>query len=373
MGNKKNILFLINNLGSGGAERVLVNLVNQMNQNKYHITLRTLVDQGENKNKLASHIQYDYIFKKSFRGLNFLYLLPSRWIYRKVTKKEYDLIIVYLQGVLTRIISYAPKDQKTITYEHGEPLKSPVIKTFKSKEDLIKCYDSYRAIIAVSSTIKEQFIKEVGLSHKVKVIYNTFDFNHILNQAHENVGDNFKAQKNILKLISVGKLNHNKGFERLIRISNRLKNENYKFHLTLVGQGHLFEKFEQMIDEFNLHNHIDLVGFQRNPYVFIKHSDLFISSSLSEAFSSVVMESIILGIPVLTTETPGMRDILGKNSEYGIIVENSEEALYDGLKNVLDKPSILPQLKEKTKERARYFMRQNNVQAVENLLDDIMK
>lgn len=373
MSKRKKILFLINNLKSGGAEKVLVNLVNRLDQNKYEITVRTLVNKGENKSHLANHIIYDYVFKRSFRGLNYLYLLPSWFIYNKVVKEEYDLIIVYLQGVLTRIISKAPKEQKTIAYEHGEPLLSPVIKTFKSKEALIRCYDSYNKIIAVSSTIKEQFIKEVGFPNKTKVLYNTFDFKEILKLSRIQLGTSFLNDPESIKLVSVGKLNHNKGYERLIKIMKKLRDEGYNFHLTLVGDGHLFKKFEQIILNYQLSNYISLVGFQSNPYPFIKQSDLFISSSYSEAFSSVVMESVVIGTPVITTETPGMRDILGKNSDYGYIVDNSEEGLYKGIKKILSNPTVLSELKEKTIERTNYFQSQNTVKEVEAVIDNIMK
>ena len=105
---KKNILFLINDLGSGGAEKVLVNLVNNMNKDKYNITLRTIIDQGDNKKYLANTVTYESIFRKGFRGIKYLHLLPKKYIYNKVAYGKFDVIVVYLHGVLTKIVANAP-------------------------------------------------------------------------------------------------------------------------------------------------------------------------------------------------------------------------------------------------------------------------
>ena len=74
-------------------------------------------------------------------------------------------------------------------------------------------------------------------------------------------------------------------------------------------------------------------GFQSNPYSYMKRSDLYVCSSYVEGFSTVVSEAVILGIPVVTTESSGMREILG-DSEYGLITENSDESLYQGMKKM---------------------------------------
>src|SRR5699024_9284673 len=113
MCSKKNILFLMNDLGSGGAEKVLVNLVNHIDKTKYNITLRTLMDFGKNKEYVSNNVTYETVIKKKFRGAKYLYLLPKKYIYNKVASGDFDVIIVYLHGVLTKIVSHAPSSQKT--------------------------------------------------------------------------------------------------------------------------------------------------------------------------------------------------------------------------------------------------------------------
>ena len=81
---KKNILFLITNLEHGGAERVLVNLVNNLDKSKYNITLKTIFDTGINKRYLSSDVNYDFVFSKTFHGIKFITkFLPANVLPRR--------------------------------------------------------------------------------------------------------------------------------------------------------------------------------------------------------------------------------------------------------------------------------------------------
>src|SRR5690606_16581840 len=110
---------------------------------------------------------------------------------------------------------------------------------------------------------------------------------------------------NIVNIVSVGKLNKVKGYDRLIAVAAKLKKDAINFNLVIVGEGDERKNLEKLISENQLENQVKLIGFHQNPYKYISKSDLFVSSSRSEGFSSVVVESVILEIPVLTTETAG--------------------------------------------------------------------
>ena len=94
------------------------------------------------------------------------------------------------------------------------------------------------------------------------------------------------------------------------------------------------DTYQKFIDDNKLNDCVELTGFIDNPYPLLKKADLFVCSSLTEGFSTVVSEAIFLGTPVLTTDCAGMKDILG-DSEFGLIVENNENGLYEGLKQLL--------------------------------------
>lgn len=365
---KKKVLFLINNLGGGGAERVLVNLVNNMEFTKFDVTVRTLIDKGENKQFLSSQVNYESVFKNGFRGINYLRLLPKKYIYNKVAHGIFDVIIVYLHGVLTKIIANAPKEQKTIAYLHANMTQSPFIKSFKTKDKIQNCFKTYNAIISVSKSVEDSFKEVSGLNEKLHVIYNTFNVKKIIESSLESVETGI-YEDNVLNIISVGKLNKVKGYDRLISVMGKIKNDGINFNLIIVGEGAERENLEKIIQDNELENKVKLIGFHVNPYKFIDKSDLFVSSSLSEGFSSVVAESIILGIPVLTTETAGMKEILGENNEYGIVVNNDENSLYESLKKLLLDKELLNHYKLKANERSSFFSTEKSVKDVENLIE----
>lgn len=368
---RKKVLFLINNLGSGGAEKVLVNLVNHMNHELYDITLRTLIDQGSNKQFLSTSVKYEYIFKKGFRGTNYLHHFPSKFIYNKVAHGNFDIIIVYLHGVLTKIVANAPSSQKIIAYLHANMEHSPFIKSFKSKQKLQSCFTSYNAIVSVSKSVEDSFKTVSGFDNNLYVIYNTFDVKGIKNKSLEKVEEGCKIEGGI-KLCSVGKLNKVKGYNRLLKVVKRLLEDNINIKLTIVGEGNERNELEGFINNNQMQDYVNLVGFHSNPYKFIVNSDLFVCSSFSEGFSSVVVESIILGVPVLTTECAGMEEILGEKNEYGMIVNNDEESLYQGLKDILLDSKLLQHYKLKAEERASFFSTEKSVLDVENLIDKII-
>lgn len=366
----KHILFLINNLGSGGAEKVLVNLVNHIDKDKYNITLRTLIDQGENKKTLSHSVTYESIYRKGFRGINYLHLLPKKYIYNRIAYGKFDIIVVYLHGVLTKIVANAPASQKTVAYLHANMQNSPFIKSFKSKGKLQSCFKSYNAIVSVSKSVEESFKEVSGIDENLHVIYNTFDLEDIKAKALEKFEETSYPNQSI-SLCAVGTINKIKGFDRLIKVLGRIKREGSDFILNIIGDGPDKELLHKLIEEENLKSQVFLVGFKSNPYQYISKSDLFVSASHSEGFSSVVVESVILGVPVITTKTSGMMEILGENDEYGLIVENNEEALYNGLNELIQNKELLNEYKQKVKLRSSFFSTQKTVNDVEKLLDTI--
>ena len=116
------VLFLIPTLGHGGAERVLVNLVNNLDSSKYQVTVQTLFDEGVNKQYLSPEVRYKSFWKHQFRGNSVLFsLLPSRLLYRMIVKERYDVVVSYLEGPAARVVSGCPyKDSKKVYWIHIE-------------------------------------------------------------------------------------------------------------------------------------------------------------------------------------------------------------------------------------------------------------
>lgn len=368
----KKVLFFIPTLGQGGAEKVLVNLVNNMDKEKYQITLKTLFDHGVNKQYLDENIIYSYVFKKVFRGNTYLLKIFSpKLLYKIFIKEEYDVVIAYLEQLPTRILAGCPDNRiKKVAWIHVEIQdEKKFFRCFKSLKEAKWCYEQYDSIIGVSKTAVQSLESIIGMKQKMNVIYNTVESNKIILKSQEEIKD-IRISKEKINLISVGRLTEQKGYDRLLRIYKKLIEEGLKLHLYLLGIGELEEQFKQYIKKNNLEEVVTFLGYKDNPYKYVKNADLFICSSYREGFSTAVTESLIVGTPVITTLCSGMEEML-ENGKYGVIVKNNEEALYRGVKELLYNPEKLQYYKEMAIERGKFFNTESTVKDVQNLIDSV--
>lgn len=368
------VLFVIHDLCGGGAEKVLVNLVNYMDKTKFDITVLTLFDVGINKQYLNPDVKYKTCFKHMIRGNSHLMkLLSPRRLYEWLIKDEYDIVVSYLEGPSARIVSGCPyKDTKKIAWIHGEQrTKKAASIGFRSYEEAKKCYHRFDRIICVSQTVLENIKELFDIKDNLMVLYNTNETGVIIEKAKERVED-ISFDKNTLNICSVGRLIPVKGYDRLINVHKRLVEDGYGIHTYILGTGKDETKLRQRLEQLNLLDSFTLVGFRTNPYKYVKECGLFVCSSYTEGFSTAATEALIVGTPVLTTLCSGMEEMLGK-SEYGCIVENSEEGLYQGIKELLDYKEKLNHYKEQAKIRGEFFSTDITVCAVEDMLKGVLE
>lgn len=370
---KKKILFMIHDLGQGGAEKVLVNLVNHMDTSRFDITVLALFGGGVNERHLRPEIKYRFVFSRTFPGNSRIMKLFSPVLLHKwLIKGEYDIEISYLEGPTARIISGCRNpDTKLVTWIHCT-MCSPedVAASFRNKKEAETCYNAMDELVFVSEGVRHGFLENCRYEGSTEVLYNTMESNKILKMSQENVD---KICKDKINLIAVGTLKPVKGFDRLIRIVKRLCKEGYPIHLYILGIGPQQRELEQLVREHRLTDIVSLLGYQTNPYKYMSKCSLFICSSFSEGFSTATVEALILGIPVCTVEVSGMREILGTNSEFGLITENTEEALCQGIRKMIDHPEILESYKDKAEIRGKIFYTSGTVKAVEEFLQSLLQ
>lgn len=367
---KKKILFLIHDLGHGGAEKVLVNLVNNMDRSKFDISVTALFVGGVNEQFLRPDIHYRAIFSRTFRGnSHIMKLLSPRQLHKLFIKETYDIEVAYLEGPSARIISGCPnKNTKLVSWIHIQQKSAEAAAcSFRSVLEAIACYDRFDRIVGVSEEVKRTFLAVLPVSTPMQVLYNTNESAQIMEKSEESVESGlFQARE--FKIIGVGKLLKSKGFDRLARITAKLKSDGYSVHLYILGVGPLQQELEQYIADNHLAQQITLLGYQTNPYKYVAKCDLFVCASFAEGFSTAATEALIVGTPVCTVEVSGMKEMLGEHDKWGIVTENSEEALYQGIKDLLDHPNKLAYYKEKAIERGKTFSTKNTVRAVEEML-----
>lgn len=369
----KKILFLIHDLGQGGAEKVLVNLVNNMDPKKFDITVTSLFGGGVNEPFLAPHIHYHAVFSRNIPGNSHLMkLLTPKQLHKLCVKEHYDIEVAYLEGPSARVISgCCAKDTKLVCWIHSKQYPAELAAaSFRSKQEAEACYNRFHSIACVSEDVRHLFTSALNLTVPTLICYNTNESNHILQKAAE-CPSSPVFSTNEYKLIGVGKLEDNKGFDRLIRITARLRRENYPVHTYILGIGTQREALEALIYAEDAAGCVDLLGYQTNPYQYVSKCDLFICSSHSEGFSTAATESLIVGTPVCTVEVSGMKEMLGSNNEYGLVTENSEDGLYAGIKQLLDHPELLAHYTRQAELRGKDFSTEHTVTAVETMLESL--
>lgn len=366
----KRILFLIHDLGQGGAEKVLVNLVNNMDRSKFNITVMALFGGGVNEQFLKKDIRLIIGHKKAIRGnSHIMKLFTPKQLYRYYIKEHYDIIVSYLEGPSARIVSGCTDlDTKLVSWIHIEQkTKARASASFRSYKEAITCYGRFDRTVCVSDTVRKDFLSLIPLQKPVDVLYNTNESAQIIAASADTVPDGTFLE-NEIKLIGVGKILASKGFDRIARIHKRLIGEGYPIHTYILGVGPQQGEIMQYLNENDLTNSYTFLGYQTNPYKYVSKCNLFVCASFAEGFSTAATEALIVGTPVCTVEVSGMREMLGENNEWGIVTDNSEEALYQGIKRLLDDPALLALYKEKATERGKTFSTANTVKAVEAML-----
>lgn len=369
------VLFMIHDLGHGGAEKVLVNLVNHLDRSKFDITVLALFGGGVNEQFLKPDIHYKAVFPKAFPGnSHVMKLFSPRLLHKLFVKEQYDIEVSYLEGPSARIVSGCQNaDTKLVSWIHIEQhTKKRAAKSFRSYRESANCYRHFDRTICVSQTVKADFLSIYPMLERVEVLYNTNETDQILALKDEPVEGSVFAEGEI-RLCGVGKLMPTKGFDRLARIHKRLRDEGYPVHSYVLGIGPEKEKIEAYLAEHHLESTFTLLGYQNNPYKYVAKCDLFVCASTAEGFSTAATEALIVGTPVCTVEVSGMREMLGEGNEWGIVTQNNEEALYQGIKRLLDDPALLAHYRKKAKERGETFSTEKTVRAVEEMMERLVE
>ena len=368
------VLFLIPTLGHGGAERVLTNLVNNMDKTEFDITVQTMFDVGIYQDRLNKNIKYKGGFKYYFRGNTWVFKLFSpKFLYKRYVKEKYDVIVSYLEGPSARVVSGCKgKNIKLVSWIHLM-FKDLEIATrsFRNFEEAKTAYNKFDKTICVSEDVKNAFCDIFDFKGQIDVLYNTVEADIIKEKSLDGVTDIF-FNKDEINLISVAKLMKVKGYDRLVRIQKKLRDKGLPVHVYIVGVGEEQKNLQKLVDENGLTDYWTFVGFRENPYKYVANADLYVCSSHNEGFSTAVTEALIVGTPVVSTRCSGAEELLGYNNEYGIVTDNNEDALYEGIEKMLTQEGLLEFYKEKAATRGEKFSVSETVGAVEKMLREVV-
>lgn len=375
----KKVLLFVDNLDEGGVSKVLFDLLENINREKYDITIMALYNNGMYKDKIKEYGKFKYCFdipepndnslkanlyRKYWGGM---LRLPEKFMYKWFIKEKYDIEIAFIHGWSTKFISGSNnKKSKKIAWVHVDLVTwNRVDGVFKNLEHHKKAYSKFDEVLCVSQTVKEGVEKKYNVKN-ARVLYNPINREKILKLANEKIEDIEILNK--FKLISVGRLSEQKGYDRLLRVFKKLKSDGLDIELILVGNGDKYNELNEYIVENKLAKDVTLLGFKENPYKYVRASDLFICSSISEGFSLVIGEAMAIGIPVVSVDCPGPNEVLDFG-KYGKLVNNNEDDLYNGIKEMLNNKILYEDYKNKAIERGKMFSIDKFINEVESVLD----
>lgn len=265
-------------------------------------------------------------------------LTCGKKIYKKYIEGKFDVQVSFLEGPITRIFKHG-KDVKKIVWIHNDISK--VFGTgLKSKIKLSvdkKTYKKYDKLVFVSNDNKDVFnnlfrIKE--LENKEEIIYNYIDKDKILEKAKMEIGQEYIDNK-LPSIITIARLVPQKAIDRLINVHKRLIDENLFHNIYVIGDGPEKENLKKQIKELKVEDTVKLMGKRDNPYPYLKQADYFALLSEFEGYGMVVDEAKILNKKIIITKTAAIEAVKGYAKK--LILENTEDAIYEGLKQVLQK------------------------------------
>ena len=368
------ILFLINTLGGGGAEKVLVNLVNNMDRSQFDITVETMFSGGVNQTLLKPDIKYICENAFTMKGISHIYkFLPSKYLYRKyIGRKKYDIIVAYMHNLPVKVITgCSDSSTKLVGWCHcGTVGKRTYCTCWHTKKLANKAYNRCDMLVGVSKWVVKEFKQFFDVKTECCSIFNTNDTKLIKKLSQEK--PSAEINHDSISISTVGRLSFEKGNDRLVDAANKLLKQGYDFHVYIIGEGAEKQNLLEQIKKYGIENNVHLLSFHKNPYAIVRNTDIFVCPSRIEGFSTAVTEAVILNKPVVSTEVSGAKEILGENNEYGLVVENSTDGVYEGIKRLLNDNSLLSHYQVQAEKRSAGFETEKTVQQAENLFKSLL-
>ncbi|QOR73360.1 glycosyltransferase [Cruoricaptor ignavus] len=371
---KKKILIRIGSLRHGGAEKVLATFLKNLPPEKYEIDLLLNLYSGKYLSEIPGWINVLYLNKGEMITTNRPKDIPKKawrvayqWLLKRFPKllykfilkgKTYDIEFAAIHGFRDEILNSPLKSSKKIVWIHND-LRKTEFHNYTDEE--IRKFFGFDKILVISEHIQSDFeslAKNDEERSKIVRIYNPLDTEEILSKSREPRPESqgqeariqtkdFPTESGAAPLsfsedlvqrtplfLSVGTVFPQKGFDRLLRVHKKLLEEGLPHRIQIVGDGYDFENIKKLRSELGLENSAEMTGFTDNPYPYFKNADYFVLSSRYEGFPTVLFEAITLKKNIIATDVSGVREML-LDGDLGLIVENSEEGIYQGMKKAL--------------------------------------
>lgn len=308
-----------------------------------------------------SRVEIKPVFRFYFRGFQkIIGLIPTTWLHSIIIGDKYDIEIGFCMKMPIQLIAsvahkkHSSNKKMYFAWMHG----------YDKGLSLVNEYKKIGRVICVSKSSAERLKDESKHQFSVDYAYNVIDEEKIIEFGREHI--NIEKPKEIV-FCSVGRFTHEKGFIRLAKVAKLLSDKGYKFSLWIIGDGPEKDDVEKIISTINSKN-VVLIGSCKNPHAYTSKCDVYVCSSFSEGYSTACTEAMILGVPIITTDVSGGKEMV-EEARAGMVVDNSEEGLFEGMKNVLEKPHIIDNWKNELAISKTLFSKDNRIAKLISVLD----
>ncbi|MDU8886146.1 glycosyltransferase [Yeosuana sp. MJ-SS3] len=329
---KIKITFILPSLSAGGAERIMSFIAQELNQDIFETTLLVI---GFEKDSVYNTGKTNTIFLNKKRVLH-----GTIGLFNYFRKAKPDIVlssIVHL-NTLTAFLSVFFHKTKFIAREANvlsELIKyNHYTKVYFPKFLTVFAYKLIDCIICQSKDMKADMAKTYNIPERKLVLIN--------NPITSDLKPKLKSRNSmhLLSIITVGRLSKEKGYERIIEVLSKL---NFPFNYTMIGDGIERENLMLLIKENNLKHNTKHIPYTKNVNNYLKKSDLFLQGSYVEGFPNVLLESCVVGTPVVAFNAPGGLDEIIESNVNGYIVNNVEDCV-DYLNNLYTNFYFKPEL-----------------------------
>lgn len=379
---KIKILFRHRSMEMGGVEKVLLGLLNNLDPNKFEMTVCLTLNQGKLRNEIPKHVKKVYLTKgkEDFSGnplLQKLQLIARRMRLNKLKKNPaiadqiindtFDVEIGMDYRDYDAILHSTNKNSKKIGWYHSEvnvPKFQPLV------PDILTSFPQFDHMVYCSHKIKDmmhQYYPDLNYPPE-SVIINPIPIEEIKQKAAEKL-ENFPTGK---VFASIGRLHTRKGYHKLIEAHKRLIDEGLHHSIIIVGDGEEMKNLTNQAIKNNVEKTFILMGNKMNPYPYINHADYFILPSESEAWPLVIAEALVLQKPIIATNV-GDIGMMIKDKETGFLIGYEVDEMYEAMKAFLTNPELVLGIKENLKNIESQFDNKKIFDTVENMIEDFYK
>ncbi|UTC90765.1 glycosyltransferase [Treponema denticola] len=375
---KLKILFITyTHSNGGGAEKVLTTLVNNLDAERYDISIFEIVKYDVKCESVNSNIKLlpslYHCNDRDYKVKVLDYILEQKpEIIRAMNNSDvYDVIITWNYQLPSFMLPAFP-DKKTIAWFHGaiDDLDiSDNLTAVKHRYDLQKNAWGFADKVVTISRKSLQSLETVfpEYMHKAQIIHNAFDVKISKIKASEKIEDIYENCY-LPIIVCAGRLDKNKNFSLLVKTVAKLKRENIECVLFIIGEGPERESLVRLAAESDITDSVFFLGYKQNPLPYIGRAQLLCVSSLAEGFPTVVLESMALGKPFVTTPVAGASEELADGGKCGLVAEWDIDDYAEKLKILLTDKTLYDRMSENCIKKIQEFSVENTVRQFDNLI-----